>query len=99
MSSIHDIIHKVERYARQAETSPEAVCRAATANPRLYSRLKRRAKQTASDIERLEQHMKDNPIVKAAGADQHTVKGVVGSAAIQGQAVEKVNASDAEASQ
>ena len=71
MKSITDIIEKVDAFAQVAGIKPSQVCRAATGNPRLYDRLKRRAEQTQADATRLEEYMaKNQPEQHEAGAAQ-----------------------------
>lgn len=62
MEQLHNIIRQVEAYAEAAGVKPDTVCRAATKNPRLFERLKRRAADVEADIERLEKWMRDNPV-------------------------------------
>ena len=74
MSSLHDnlarsILASVERYAADADMSPESVCRAATGNPRLYERLKRRAEYTETIASQLSKYMRENP----ASAKRHDI--------------------------
>ncbi|MEP0190050.1 MAG: hypothetical protein ABJE00_06505 [Erythrobacter sp.] len=77
MNDIHKLLREVETYAKAAGLSPEAVCRAATRNPRLYDRLKRRAEQTDADVSRLEKYMRNNPPESDGSANRH--KGRVGA--------------------
>ena len=58
----HDIIRRVEEYAASAGIRPETVCRAATGNPRLFPRLKKRVELVEADVERLDKHMRENPL-------------------------------------
>lgn len=83
MNDLHKLLRKVETYAESTGLTPEAVCRAATRNPRLYDRLKRRAAQTDADVSRLEQFMRSNPPEKAASATRH-IQGVNASPPNQG---------------
>lgn len=62
MDSLHVTLQKIEKYAADAGVSPVKVCRDATGNPRLYKRLKGRAKSQAELLERLTQYMADNPV-------------------------------------
>ncbi|QDP53989.1 MAG: hypothetical protein GOVbin2937_66 [Prokaryotic dsDNA virus sp.] len=71
MNDLHKLLRKVETYAESTGLTPEAVCRAATRNPRLYDRLKRRAAQTDADVSRLEKFMRSNPPEKGASAARH----------------------------
>jgi len=67
MSDIHDLIRRVDAYAKAAKISPAHVCRLATGNSRLYPRLKRRA----SDLEKLQSlidgHISKHPVADSAG--------------------------------
>lgn len=66
----HSIIRRVEEYAALAGIRPETVCRAATGNPRLFPRLKKRVELVEADVERLDRHMRENPIPKEC-AERH----------------------------
>jgi hypothetical protein len=63
MDHLHETLRRVEEYAAAAGTSPDSVCRAATGNPRLFERLKRRAEYQTEVIAILNKHMAENPIV------------------------------------
>ena len=73
MDHLSHILQQVERYAEATGVSPDTVCRNATGNPRLYDRLKRRLEQTERDIQRLTQHLEDNPI-KVPCATRHVLQ-------------------------
>jgi hypothetical protein len=66
MPDIHDIISELERYAKAKGTTPASVCRAATKNPRMLDRLKRRAKRVETEIETIRRYMAENPVARAA---------------------------------
>jgi ferritin-like metal-binding protein YciE len=74
-SDLHEILRRVEAYAKASGVTPDKVCRAATSNPRLYERLKRRAEQTQADVERLEKHMRENPPAIKRGGSGAGVQG------------------------
>ena len=61
-----EIIAEVEDYAERARLSASTVCVRATGNSRLLARLKRRADQMQTDIERLRVYMAENPIAETA---------------------------------
>jgi hypothetical protein len=62
MFSIQDIREKLERYAAEAGLTPNTVCKKATGNFRLLSRMEGRARQLSEDVRRLERFMEDNPV-------------------------------------
>lgn len=62
MENIHDAIQRIEKYAVAANTTPSGVCRAATGNPRLFDRMKRRVEVVLDDVARIEKHMQENPV-------------------------------------
>lgn len=53
MTDIHALLQDIDGFAAKSGMSPEAICRAATNNPRLYDRLKTRCEQTVRDSERI----------------------------------------------
>jgi len=57
MKTLHHLIKAVEAFAEATGTTPDLVCRSATGNPRMFSRLHGRAEETDRDIKRLSQHM------------------------------------------
>lgn len=75
MKNPHDVIRRLERYADKAGTTPAAIARKVTANPRMWERLKRRVKQLENDIERLDAFMSDNPLQDGECADRHKQSG------------------------
>jgi hypothetical protein len=62
MSDIHEKLLKVERYAADVGGSASGICRAATGNPRMYERLKRRAEYLDSVFAALDDYMAQNPV-------------------------------------
>jgi len=62
MDHLHETLRRVEEYANAAGPPPASVCRAATGNPRLFDRLKRRAEYQSGVIEALNKHMAENPV-------------------------------------
>ena len=75
MANYHDIIRRVSEYAAKANTSPEAVCRSATNNPRLWPRLLARIETLETDLCRLEKHMESNPVGDSAERHNNTAHG------------------------
>lgn len=74
MDKLHETLRRVEEYAERAGVTPQSVCRAATGNPRLYERLRRRRETLRETLDRLEQHMRENPVDGVGSAERH-VKG------------------------
>lgn len=60
MKVTHDIIEQVERFAGAVGVTPSALCRAASGNPRLWERMKRRVKTLEADFARIEKHVSNN---------------------------------------
>ena len=75
MDHLHDTLRRVEEYAAAAGVSPASVCRAATGNPRLFERLKRRAEYQSEVIDILEKHMAENPICHQPASDPQRDQG------------------------
>jgi precorrin-4 methylase len=65
---IHQIISRVDAYAKAANLSPAHVVRLATGNPRLYPRLKRRAQDLEKLSLQLDGFIALNPVDLDAGA-------------------------------
>jgi hypothetical protein len=54
MINLHDIIPQVEAKANEAGVSPAHLCRVASGNPRLFTRLKSRIAQIERDMSRID---------------------------------------------
>jgi hypothetical protein len=86
MDKVHFTLRKIEAYAAAKGATPEAVCRAATGNPRLYERLKDRVEYTDRVIDRLERHIAENPVDGFDCATWHNDTDVNGAPSVQGRA-------------
>jgi hypothetical protein len=90
MANHYDIIQRVREYADHAGTTPEAVCRAASNNPRLWPRLLARIDTVETDLGRLEAHMQKNPVDDCAERHDDIKRGNE-SNLLQGAVVEVSN--------
>ena len=56
-NSLAQLLLEVEAYAAEAGTSPQAVLRAATGNPRLYKRMQEHAGRIDDEVGRIRKYL------------------------------------------
>jgi hypothetical protein len=91
MVKSHKIIRELDEYSRRANIQTSTICRNATGNPRLRERLLTRIELVDSDIERLRDWMKNNPVPTGTLGNQP----VDGPVAVQGVAAKNLTSGDA----